>query len=108
MMNKFVPNTVPLYIDLKENRSLPSNPLTWLHYIRVLQEGGFVALLSLLPYGRAIQNYGERYQSGSGGFETNAFFRAFGDFIGIFTLSLLIGALMGCITALISFLLNQN
>nr|CAD7571950.1 unnamed protein product [Timema californicum] len=42
----------------------------------------------------AIQNYGERYQSGSGGFETNAFFRAFGDFIGIFTLSLLIGALM--------------
>nr|CAD7605126.1 unnamed protein product [Timema genevievae] len=50
----------------------------------------------------AIQNYGERYQSGSGGFETNAFFRAFGDFIGIFTLSLLIGALMGCITALLT------
>ncbi|KAK7863748.1 hypothetical protein R5R35_011151 [Gryllus longicercus] len=50
----------------------------------------------------AIQNYGERYQSGSGGFETNAFFRALGDFIGIFSLSLLIGALMGCLTAVVT------
>jgi hypothetical protein len=53
---------------------------------------------------RSIQNYGERYQSGTGGFETQAFFRALGDFFGIFTLSLLIGALMGCITAIISFI----
>ncbi|XP_063218891.1 sodium/hydrogen exchanger 6 isoform X2 [Bacillus rossius redtenbacheri] len=50
----------------------------------------------------AIQNYGERYQSGSGGFETDAFFRALGDFIGIFSLSLLIGALMGCFTSILT------
>ncbi|XP_069678166.1 sodium/hydrogen exchanger 9 isoform X3 [Periplaneta americana] len=50
----------------------------------------------------SIQNYGERYQSGSGGFETQAFFRALGDFFGIFTLSLLIGALMGCLTAILT------
>ncbi|XP_071857800.1 na[+]/H[+] hydrogen exchanger 3 isoform X7 [Bombus fervidus] len=50
----------------------------------------------------AIQNYGERYQSGSGGFETVAFFQAFGDFVGIFSLSLFIGATMGCITALLT------
>lgn len=56
-----------------------------------------------LNMSRSIQNYGERYQSGTGGFETQAFFRALGDFFGIFTLSLLIGALMGCITAIISF-----
>lgn len=52
---------------------------------------------------RSIQNYAERYQSGSGNFETKAFFQAVGDFFGIFTLSLTIGALMGCITAVISF-----
>ncbi|XP_046993768.1 sodium/hydrogen exchanger 7 isoform X4 [Schistocerca americana] len=50
----------------------------------------------------AIQNYGERYQSGSGGFETDAFFRALGDFFVIFSLSLLIGTVMGCITALMT------
>ncbi|XP_067009188.1 sodium/hydrogen exchanger 6 isoform X2 [Anabrus simplex] len=50
----------------------------------------------------AIQNYAERYQSGSGEFETYAFFRALGDFIGIFSLSLLIGAVMGCLTALLT------
>ncbi|XP_006612142.1 sodium/hydrogen exchanger 7 isoform X8 [Apis laboriosa] len=50
----------------------------------------------------SIQNYGERYQSGSGGFETVAFFQAFGDFVGIFSLSLFIGATMGCITALLT------
>ncbi|XP_077291472.1 na[+]/H[+] hydrogen exchanger 3 isoform X2 [Arctopsyche grandis] len=49
----------------------------------------------------AIQNYGERY-AGSGGFETVAFFKACGDFLGIFTLSLLIGAIMGCLTALLT------
>ncbi|CAL7943502.1 unnamed protein product [Xylocopa violacea] len=50
----------------------------------------------------SIQNYGERYRSGSGGFETVAFFQAFGDFVGIFSLSLFIGATMGCITALLT------
>lgn len=39
---------------------------------------------------------------GSGGFETVAFFQAFGDFVGIFSLSLFIGATMGCITALLT------
>ncbi|XP_066583068.1 sodium/hydrogen exchanger 6 isoform X3 [Prorops nasuta] len=50
----------------------------------------------------SIQNYGERYQSGSGGFETVAFFQSLGDFVGIFSLSLFIGATMGCITALLT------
>ncbi|XP_015610125.1 sodium/hydrogen exchanger 7 isoform X9 [Cephus cinctus] len=50
----------------------------------------------------SIQNYGERYQSGSGGFETVAFFQALGDFVGIFSLSLFIGATMGCITAFLT------
>ncbi|KAL0105023.1 hypothetical protein PUN28_016563 [Cardiocondyla obscurior] len=50
----------------------------------------------------SIQNYAERYQSGSGGFETVAFFQAFGDFVEIFSLSLFIGATMGCITALLT------
>ncbi|XP_054082496.1 sodium/hydrogen exchanger 6 isoform X6 [Zeugodacus cucurbitae] len=49
----------------------------------------------------AIQNYGEHYSS-TGGFETNAFFRSLSDFFCIFMLSLLIGATMGCFTALIS------
>ncbi|XP_063993002.1 sodium/hydrogen exchanger 6 isoform X5 [Diachasmimorpha longicaudata] len=50
----------------------------------------------------SIQNYGTRYQTGSGGFETVAFFQALGDFIGIFSLSLFIGASMGCLTALLT------
>nr|CAI5843477.1 unnamed protein product [Callosobruchus analis] len=50
----------------------------------------------------SIQNYGKRYQSGSGGFETKAFFKAVGDFFGIFMLSLMIGAIMGCVTALMT------
>ncbi|XP_018565762.1 sodium/hydrogen exchanger 7 isoform X2 [Anoplophora glabripennis] len=50
----------------------------------------------------SIQNYGKRYQSGSGGFETKAFFKAVGDFFGIFMLSLIIGATMGCVTALMT------
>lgn len=49
----------------------------------------------------SIQNYEEHY-SGSGGFETVAFFKAVGDFFGIFMLSLLIGAAMGCFTALLT------
>ncbi|KAJ8735447.1 hypothetical protein PYW07_007067 [Mythimna separata] len=42
----------------------------------------------------AIQNYELRY-SNDGGFEITAFLGAIGDFIGIFSLSLLVGALMG-------------
>ncbi|XP_055710592.1 sodium/hydrogen exchanger 6 isoform X2 [Phlebotomus papatasi] len=49
----------------------------------------------------AIQNYGEQYSS-TGGFETDAFFRSLGDFFSIFMLSLLIGASMGCFTALLT------
>lgn len=61
----------------------------WLHFLFFLYS--------------AIQNYAERYQVGSGGFESNAFFMALGDFLGIFSLSFIIGAVMGCLTALISF-----
>ncbi|XP_052759091.1 sodium/hydrogen exchanger 7 isoform X8 [Galleria mellonella] len=49
----------------------------------------------------AIQNYEERY-SNDGGFEITAFLGAIGDFIGIFSLSLLVGAFMGCLTALMT------
>jgi len=51
---------------------------------------------------RAIQNYGEHY-SNTGEFETTAFLRSLSDFFSIFLLSLMIGAAMGCLTALISF-----
>lgn len=53
----------------------------------------------------SIQNYAERYRTGSDGFETKAFFKALSDFFGVFLLSLLIGAIMGMLTALISFLI---
>lgn len=49
----------------------------------------------------SIQKYDKHYSS-TGGFETNAFFRAVGDFCFIFTLSLMIGAVMGCATALMT------
>ncbi|XP_064072238.1 sodium/hydrogen exchanger 6 isoform X5 [Vanessa tameamea] len=49
----------------------------------------------------AIQNYEKRYST-DGGFEITAFLAAIGDFIGIFSLSLLVGAFIGCLTALIS------
>ncbi|XP_072945233.1 sodium/hydrogen exchanger 6 isoform X15 [Epargyreus clarus] len=49
----------------------------------------------------AIQNYEKRY-SVDGGFEITAFLAAIGDFIGIFSLSLLVGALLGCFTALMT------
>nr|XP_037866781.1 sodium/hydrogen exchanger 6 isoform X14 [Bombyx mori] len=49
----------------------------------------------------AIQNYETRY-SHDGGFEISGFLGAIGDFIGIFSLSLLVGALMGCLTALMT------
>ena len=57
---------------------------------------------------RSIQNYGKKYQSNDSQFETYAFFRAFGDFIEIFSFSLIIGAVMGCITALISFYFHSS
>lgn len=50
---------------------------------------------------RTIQNYAKH--STTGGFEVHEFFKVLGDFCGIFMLSLLIGASMGCVTALISF-----
>ncbi|KAL1123386.1 hypothetical protein AAG570_002468 [Ranatra chinensis] len=50
----------------------------------------------------SIQNYVERYQPGSGGFETYAFFLAFSNFLEIFSLSLIIGSVMGCVTALLT------
>lgn len=49
----------------------------------------------------SIQKYDKHYSS-TGEFETNAFFRAVGDFCRIFTLSLIIGAVMGCATALMT------
>ncbi|XP_030556713.1 sodium/hydrogen exchanger 6 isoform X3 [Drosophila novamexicana] len=49
----------------------------------------------------AIQNYGEHY-SNTGEFETTAFLRSLSDFFCIFFLSLLIGAVMGCFTALLT------
>lgn len=49
----------------------------------------------------AIQNYG-KHNSNNGSFETAAFFKSLGDFFSIFTLSLLIGSSMGCVTALIT------
>ncbi|XP_073992559.1 na[+]/H[+] hydrogen exchanger 3 isoform X2 [Rhodnius prolixus] len=50
----------------------------------------------------SIQNYERHSQLHTGSFETEAFFRALGDFIGIFSLSLVIGACMGCSTALLT------
>ncbi|XP_065165302.1 sodium/hydrogen exchanger 6 isoform X2 [Atheta coriaria] len=50
----------------------------------------------------SIQNYAEKYQSGSGGFETIAFLKAVYDFFGIFMLSLVIGATMGMLTAFLT------
>lgn len=63
---------------------------------------------SVTYFSSSIQNYAELYQSGSGGFESRAFFKALGDFVGIFMLSLMIGAVMGCITALIFFFVNAH
>ncbi|CAG9759406.1 unnamed protein product [Ceutorhynchus assimilis] len=53
----------------------------------------------------SIQHYGKRYQLGTGGFEVKAFLQAVGDFCGIFMLSLLIGAVMGCLRGAMSFAL---
>ncbi|KAJ8684172.1 hypothetical protein QAD02_019964 [Eretmocerus hayati] len=51
----------------------------------------------------AIQNYGEHYvTAGPNAFESVAFLKALGNFVSIFSLSLFIGATMGCITALMT------
>lgn len=49
----------------------------------------------------SIQKYDKHYSS-TGGFEAGAFFHSVGDFCRIFSLSLLIGAVMGCVTALMT------
>ncbi|XP_065347310.1 sodium/hydrogen exchanger 6 isoform X3 [Cloeon dipterum] len=48
----------------------------------------------------AIQNYSKH--SGSGTFEFNALMKAVGNFFSYFSLSLFLGAVMGCITALLT------
>ncbi|KAH8263244.1 hypothetical protein KR044_006439 [Drosophila immigrans] len=91
----------------------PTDPLTILAifndlhvdvnlYALVLGESVLNDAVAIVLSG-AIQNYGEHY-SNSGEFETSAFLRALSDFFTIFFLSTLIGAVMGCFTALISFL----
>lgn len=49
----------------------------------------------------AIQKYGDNYAS-SDGFEAEAFFKSLGDFLRIFSLSLIVGASMGCVTSLLT------
>uniref|UniRef100_A0A646QDS8 Sodium/hydrogen exchanger n=1 Tax=Hemiscolopendra marginata TaxID=943146 RepID=A0A646QDS8_9MYRI len=62
----------------------------------VLNDAVAIALTS------AIQSYGEKYQSESGGFEASAFLKSLGSFLAIFFGSLLIGSSMGCFTALLT------
>lgn len=49
----------------------------------------------------SIQNYGEHYST-TGDFESHAFLKSLGDFFGVFFFSLLIGASMGCVTAMMT------
>ncbi|XP_065719536.2 sodium/hydrogen exchanger 6 isoform X5 [Drosophila suzukii] len=89
----------------------PTDPLTILAifndlrvdvnlYALVLGESVLNDAVAIVLSG-AIQNYGEHY-SNTGEFETTAFLRSLSDFFSIFLLSLMIGAAMGCLTALIS------
>ncbi|XP_034473773.1 sodium/hydrogen exchanger 6 isoform X6 [Drosophila innubila] len=89
----------------------PTDPLTILAifndlhvdvnlYALVLGESVLNDAVAIVLSG-AIQNYGEHY-SNSGEFETSAFLRSLSDFFSIFFLSLLIGAVMGCFTALLT------
>ncbi|XP_026843305.1 sodium/hydrogen exchanger 6 isoform X2 [Drosophila persimilis] len=89
----------------------PTDPLTILAifndlrvdvnlYALVLGESVLNDAVAIVLSG-AIQNYGEHY-SNTGEFETTAFLRAMSDFFSIFFLSLLIGAAMGCFTALLT------
>lgn len=54
-----------------------------------------------LYYFRAIQSYGDKYSPTHGGFEMVAFFQAVGEFLLIFTLSLILGSTLGIATALV-------
>ncbi|XP_030376966.1 sodium/hydrogen exchanger 6 isoform X1 [Scaptodrosophila lebanonensis] len=89
----------------------PTDPLTILAifhdlhvdvnlYALVLGESVLNDAVAIVLSG-AIQNYGEHY-SNTGEFETTAFLRSMSDFFSIFILSLLIGAIMGCFTALLT------
>ncbi|XP_055589982.1 sodium/hydrogen exchanger 7 isoform X5 [Uranotaenia lowii] len=89
----------------------PTDPLTILAifsdmhvdvnlYALVFGESVLNDAVSLVLSG-AIQNYGEHYSS-SGDFEGHAFLRSLGDFFSVFFFSLIIGASMGCITALMT------
>ncbi|XP_060666401.1 sodium/hydrogen exchanger 6 isoform X1 [Drosophila nasuta] len=89
----------------------PTDPLTILAifndlhvdvnlYALVLGESVLNDAVAIVLSG-AIQNYGEHY-SNSGEFETSAFLRSLSDFFSIFFLSTLIGAVMGCFTALLT------
>ncbi|XP_058448092.1 sodium/hydrogen exchanger 7 isoform X3 [Malaya genurostris] len=89
----------------------PTDPLTILAifsdlnvdvnlYALVFGESVLNDAVSLVLSG-AIQNYGEHYSS-TGDFEGHAFLRSLGDFFSVFFFSLLIGASMGCITALMT------
>ncbi|KAH8352979.1 hypothetical protein KR084_007903, partial [Drosophila pseudotakahashii] len=88
----------------------PTDPLTILAifndlrvdvnlYALVLGESVLNDAVAIVLSG-AIQNYGEHY-SNTGEFETTAFLRSLSDFFSIFLLSLMIGAAMGCLTALL-------
>ncbi|EDV59114.1 sodium/hydrogen exchanger 7 isoform X2 [Drosophila erecta] len=89
----------------------PTDPLTILAifndlrvdvnlYALVLGESVLNDAVAIVLSG-AIQNYGEHYSS-TGEFETTAFLRSLSDFFSIFLLSLMIGAAMGCLTALMT------
>ncbi|XP_058818510.1 sodium/hydrogen exchanger 7 isoform X2 [Topomyia yanbarensis] len=89
----------------------PTDPLTILAifsdlnvdvnlYALVFGESVLNDAVSLVLSG-AIQNYDEHYSS-TGDFEGHAFLRSLGDFFSVFFFSLLIGASMGCITALMT------
>ncbi|XP_046634939.1 sodium/hydrogen exchanger 6-like isoform X2 [Daphnia pulicaria] len=51
---------------------------------------------------RAIQSYAEKYNPNHGGFEMVAFFQAVGEFLLIFTSSLVLGSTLGIATALLT------
>lgn len=89
----------------------PTDPLTILAifsdmhvdvnlYALVFGESVLNDAVSLVLSG-AIQNYGEHYSS-TGDFEGHAFLRSVGNFFSVFFLSLVIGASMGCCTALMT------
>jgi len=54
-----------------------------------------------LTHFRAIQSYSEKYNPNHSGFEMVAFFQAVGEFLLIFSLSLILGSTLGIATALV-------